>query len=227
MCSSDLLLALNKDAAVFADVASLRPSALAGVTAAIDLHGVIDDITLRDMMLRNIRVVLVDRQPQTLSTHAVLIDRSYCGTRLAQTLLRAGHRHIAVIERGPSDPAAVGELLDAVRQAAHRFDQALSVRPLTLEALPKALGEGVDAVICADYDLARSARTALASAGIGVPERVSILAMGLDSGRSPAISGMAMVEVAVLEVTSVRKMKRVATIPTSRMGGISPTPATP
>jgi DNA-binding transcriptional regulator YhcF (GntR family) len=177
---------LNEDVSVISDVAFLRPSSLAGVTAAIDLHGLLDDSSLRDLMLRSIRVVLVDRQPQTLSTHAVLIDRTFCGTRLTQSLLREGHRHIGVIDR--EEP---GELLDAVRQAAHRFDPAIRVRSLTPEALTQALSDGLDAVVCADYDSARAARAVLASAGIDVPGRVSVLAMGLDSGRSPAVSGMA------------------------------------
>lgn len=185
------LKSINEDAFVASDVASLRPSSLAGVTAAIDLHGLLDESTLRDLMLRGIRVVLVDRQPQTLSANAVLMDRTFCGARLTQLLLRDGHRHIAVVSRGVEARQDSSELLDAVRQTAHRFDPAVRVREVRFEAVTHVVGEGVDAIVCADYESARATRAALSSAGIDVPGRVSVLGMGLDSGRSPVVSGMA------------------------------------
>lgn len=180
------LRSVNEDSSVLSDTSTLRPSSLAGVTAAIDLHGLLDDAVLRDMMLRSIRIVLVDRQPQTFSTHAVLIDRTFCGTRLTQNLLRGGNRHLGVIDRGES-----GELFDAVRQASLRFDSGIRVRSLAAGELVSAVNEGLDAVVCADYESARAARSALSAAGVDVPGHVSVLAMGFDSGRSPAVSGMA------------------------------------
>ena len=57
---------VHEDTEVLSDLASLRPSFLNGFTAVVDLHGELPELTLRDLILRSLRVILVDSLPKTI-----------------------------------------------------------------------------------------------------------------------------------------------------------------
>src|SRR5688572_17744290 len=60
--------------ATSASVAQMRPSFLNGFGAVIDLATDTPESFLRDLVVRNLPVVAVNREPKTYSTHAVLVD---------------------------------------------------------------------------------------------------------------------------------------------------------
>ncbi len=70
----DAIGVLNPNHQLAHDVSGLRPSFLAQFSAVIDLASCAPDAFLRDLTVRNIPVVLIDREPGSLSLHAVLLD---------------------------------------------------------------------------------------------------------------------------------------------------------
>ncbi len=70
------LRSLNPQAQVTADLALLRPSFLSQFAAVVDLAGNTPEPFVRDLLVRNIPVVTVGREPRTYSTSAVLVDRA-------------------------------------------------------------------------------------------------------------------------------------------------------
>lgn len=178
---ADALAAAAGESILVSDPEAVRPSMLSGVTAAIDVHGTVPETTQRDLLLRGIKFVLIDRAPSNFSAFSVLIDRVYCVHKLSQKLVLAGHQHIGIVG---SDP----DLLASARHAARRLEERtelLSVSPDDTATLQK-----LDAVITQDFVLARRVRDSLERAGRSVPGDVSLLTLGVDDGLFPAFSGI-------------------------------------
>jgi DNA-binding LacI/PurR family transcriptional regulator len=156
----------------------------------IDVHGVLPETMLRDLMLRGLKVVLVDAVPRVYSTSAVLIDRVLCANRLAQLLLRDAHTQIGVIERRTVERGE-SELLLATQQALHRLAPEAGAVQVRRDAVVAAADAGCTALICDGFDVAADAVNALRRNGIEVPARVSVAAMGIETVDGPRVSGYA------------------------------------
>ena len=109
----EAISAINPNNESIRDVAGIRPSFLGQFSAVIDLSTQTPEAFLRDLTVRNMPVVLVDREPGSLSLHAVLVDVALGGARLAREMLLLGHRRLLVVERHGS-----AVLSRAVRQLA-------------------------------------------------------------------------------------------------------------
>ena len=164
-----------------ASVAQMRPSFLNGLGAVIDLAADTPDSFLRDLVVRNLPVVAVNREPKTYSTHAVLVDVVLGAQRVARDLLCSGHRRLATVE--PNGSNSVSQTL---RQFASRYRASGDVvvdtlSPTELESGSgvAALAEsGVTAVVCDSVRTARRVKESFDRLGIDVPGQLSLAAIG-------------------------------------------------
>jgi len=166
-----------------ASAAEMRPSFLNGFGAVIDVASDTPESFLRDLVVRNLPVVAVNREPKTYSTHAVLVDAALGAARITRDLLLAGHRHLAVVE--PSGPATVSH---AVRQAATRYASGAVIdtfSPADIERGPgvAALRDaGITAIVCDCVASATQCKAGLDRFRMGVPDGISLAAVGCMCG---------------------------------------------
>src|SRR5690349_13888871 len=88
-CLVNRLRRANENLHVTADpgsVGKMRPSFLNQFDAVIDMAAATPEALLRDLVVRNLPVVAVGREPRTFSTHAVLADVALGAGRLARDL---------------------------------------------------------------------------------------------------------------------------------------------
>ena len=173
------LLRKSSDQILQADqiAAAARPSFLRGFDAVIDAGGAATpEHFLRDLIVRNIPLVTVCREPDVYSMNAVCIDHALGAHALARDLLLAGHRRLIVVESFPR--YGVGR---AVTQAAQRYapvgdgDPAVQICD-TPQAI-RAIEQGGTAVICDAVSAAHDVRAALARADVRIPDDVSLTAV--------------------------------------------------
>jgi DNA-binding transcriptional regulator YhcF (GntR family) len=168
------VLHTHSKAAVISDVAALRPSTLSKFDAILDLALQTPEQFLRDMQVRGMPVVAVDREPSVYSVDTVAVDCALGASCVARDLVLGGHRHIAVVESQPNSQAG-----RAAKQAAGRYAADAAVTICTSEEALAAIKSGATAVICDTIDAARSVRENLESAGLGIPQDVSLAAIGI------------------------------------------------
>lgn len=171
----------NNQLAVMSDsVDGVRPSFINQFCAVIDLASNTPEWFLRDMVVRNLPVIAVGREPKTYSMNAVVLDRLLGASRLTRELLLAGHRNFAVISQGGDT-----SFIEAVRQTTQRFAADCAIDSIYANEVASAIQNGATAIICDSTQSARDVMTVLKSAGIGTPDRVSVVAVGIDDGQIP------------------------------------------
>jgi DNA-binding transcriptional regulator YhcF (GntR family) len=170
----------NPRAQMSDDIASLRPSYLSQFSAVIDLAAQTPQWLLRDLLVRNIPVVAVGREPRVYSTNAVLLDTHLGVSQLTRDLALGGHRRFLAVETSNHNAVA-----DAIRQAAGRYCPDFCVDPCSAEDIVCALEHGATAAICATAGLAVQTLRNLAAADISVPQQISVAAVGWDDGEYP------------------------------------------
>ena len=124
ICDSDqvsssvvrLIRQTNPNAQVVTDTSKLRPSFLNPFKAVIDFAMNTPESLLRDLVVRGMTVVVVDREPSVYSMNAVVIDRTLGVSCLAHDLMLAGHRQFFAVERRGQT-----SVVDAIRRAAQRY----------------------------------------------------------------------------------------------------------
>jgi DNA-binding transcriptional regulator YhcF (GntR family) len=171
----DLLKQANPDlhAAAAAGVSEMRPSFLNQFSAVVDLSDRTPESFVRDLVVRNLPVVAVGREPRGYSVHSVLIDEALGVSRAARDLLLAGHRKLAAVE-----PLGQSTVAQSARPAARRFAADATVDACSPEDVATLLEHGVTGFICHAPQSALAARAALAAAGADVPARASLVAVG-------------------------------------------------
>src|SRR5262245_35394282 len=166
---------------VVTDASSLRPSFLNSVKVVIDLSLNTPESVLRDLIVRNITVVLVGREPVTYSVSAVLIDRAFAGACLARDMMLGGHRRFLAVE-----PRGQKVVADAIRRAAQRYAPESTVDAVWPADVPGAVEQGgATAVICNTRGLAVQVNEVLARRQLAIPGRISVAAIGSGSGDHP------------------------------------------
>jgi hypothetical protein len=172
-CTIAHLRAACPEMEVITNVDHLRPSFLNQFNAVINLSAQTREQFLRDLLVRNMPVVGVKHEPRAYSMHAVMPDVTLGVQRLARDLALAGHRRLGALEPLGSNTVAL-----ALRQAAARYASDAKVEtanPGEAAALAEA---GVTALACGSVRDARLARAALEARGIGIPQQVSLVAVG-------------------------------------------------
>jgi len=181
------LAACNADHDLVPDVSNLRPSFLNQFSAIIDLSASTPPEFIRDMLVRNLPVVLVGREPSTYATNAVLLDVSYLAGRLGRELILAGHRRFAAVRNhAPNLIEQEGAAARSLRFAAGRYaPDAVIHSCLTREIVGLVVDRAVTAVVCESADDCRTVSTLLAEAAIPVPNVVSVVGMGFSEPDVP------------------------------------------
>ncbi len=165
--------AVNPQAQITTELTEIRPSLLNQFQAVIVAASGATDSFLRDLSLRSIPVVLVNREPGMFSHHAVLVDAALAGTRLARELMLAGHRRLGVVE-----PRGLSTLTQAVRQTAFRYSADAIVEACDVAEIDSLLEHQMTAMVCASAADAAQVKASLAKRGISVPGRISLAAIG-------------------------------------------------
>ena len=151
-----------------------RPSFLRSFDAVIDLGAATPEHFLRDLIVRNIPLVTVNRESDVYSINCVRTDHALGAHALARDLLLGGHRQLAVVETSPR--SAVGR---AVTQAAQRYAPGKATVQICDERkIMEMIEQGATAAICDAVSAAHDVRTTLAAAGIRVPDDLSLTAIG-------------------------------------------------
>jgi len=167
------LLAANPDAQCSIGMPPQRPSFLNPFKGVVIFSPAVPDAFIRDLVVRNISVVVAGRQPSTFSTHTVLIDRSHGAATVARDLFLAGHVRVAVVEE-----QGCSELTTAVRQTARRYSPQASIEPIFATDVPAAIEQGATAIVCDSFDAASNVQTTLDHLRLQIPRQVSLAAIG-------------------------------------------------
>jgi len=174
------LIQRNPGAQIIQDISSLRPSFLNTFKAVIDFAPSTPTQFLRDLVVRNMAVVLVGREPTNYSMNAVLLDRVFGANILARDLILAGHRRFLAVER-----RGCTQVCDAIRSAAKRYAPDVTVDVAFPSEAVGGVELGATAVICDTAESAEELRKALESSQLAIPARVSLAAVGAVDGQPP------------------------------------------
>jgi hypothetical protein len=170
----------SPDAAVITEITSLRPSFLRQFSAVIDFAVDTPESFLRDLIVRNIPVVAVNREPNLYSINTVATDRALGANHLTRDLILGGHSHVAVVEAMPR--SVVGR---AVKQAALRYGPEALVRISRVDEVLAATQAGATAIICDSVGCAGEVRSRLEASGMNIPQDVSLCTIGCSNGSYP------------------------------------------
>jgi len=168
---------------IVTNVDALRPSFLNQFSAVIDLCRDTPDSFIRDLVVRNVSVVLVGKEPRVYSTHAVIFDGPFAAAKAGRELVMNGHEIFAAVE-----PAGCSVVVDALRLTVPRISpngRICSSVPADAVAL---FEDGVTAFVCQSTELAVDVKTRLERAGVAVPQQASVLAIG-SVPEDPSVSG--------------------------------------
>jgi hypothetical protein len=158
------------------DVAALRPSFLNQFSAVVDLSPRTPQEFVRDLLVRNLPLVVVGREPGTFSTNAVLLDAGYLAGRLAYDLLTSGHRRLAAVEADPS--GADSTIARALRAAAGRYAPDATIERCKPAQCVQLIEQRVTGLVCDSTATAQAVMAALSEASIATPGVASITAVG-------------------------------------------------
>ncbi len=171
---------LNPQAEIVKDVASLRPSYLNQFSAVIDLASDTPESFLRDLLVRNVPVIAVGREPRTYSTNAVVLDATLGATQLTRDLVLGGHRRFLAVE-----PRNRKTISDAIRQAGLRYASDVTVDVCFPQDVVCATEYGATACVCDSVQAAQQTIQYLQKANISVPQRMSVTAIGVSIEEIP------------------------------------------
>ncbi len=178
-----LLRQSHADMELLTDSASVRPSFLNQFSSVIVLSDSTPDAFIRDLLVRNIPVVVVGKEPRTYSTHAVLFDGPLAVAMLGRDLLLGGHRRIAAIE-----PQGCSVVADTLRQAVARYSSVASIETGFAHDAYTLASDGVTAFVCHSVELAADVKSQLEKRGVNIPAQVSVAAVGSTPDDQP-VSG--------------------------------------
>lgn len=176
----DSLKALAPAAENCRDVSSIRPSFLNQFSAVIDLAAATPESFLRNLLVRGIPVVAVGQELRTYSVNGVMLDTMLAVSQLTRELILGGHRHFLSIEQRTRITVA-----ECIRRTAGRYCQDYCVDSCAAGDVAAAAAFGATACICDSVQMARRTMEMLQRAGVAVPERMSVAAVGWTGGEYP------------------------------------------
>lgn len=167
------LMAVNPEAQTITEVDNIRPSFLNGFRAVVDLADATPSPFLRDLVVRNMQLVAVGREPRTYSMHAVLMDGDNAVVSIARDLMLAGHRRIAAVEARNSMFVS-----ESLRKAAQRYAPDAEIDRCFPGDVRCLVEHGASAMVCDSVSAASRVLEQLASMEVAVPAKVSVAAVG-------------------------------------------------
>jgi DNA-binding HxlR family transcriptional regulator len=178
-----LLINANAGSQTAQPIDLMRPSFLNQFTAVIDMASGTPNAFHRDLVVRNMPVVIVDRQPKHYSTNAVMIDTALGTSYLARDLMLAGHRRFAAVESQGRTTIA-----ETLRKSAQRYAPDATVDSCYPRETATMVDQGVTAIVCESAKSASEALKILGRLGVQVPQAISVAAVGR-AGGSEACTG--------------------------------------
>ena len=168
-----LIRAAHPALEVVTDVSALRPSFLNGFSAVIDLSANTPESFVRDLVVRNLPVVVVGKEPKTFSTHAVLFDGPLAVSQVGRDLMLGGHRRLAAVE-----PKGCTVVASTLRASAARYAPDATVDACFPQDVPAMINAGITAFVCQSVDWAQQVSEQLDRLDRRPPEHVSLAAIG-------------------------------------------------
>jgi hypothetical protein len=202
-----LLAAHNPRCQLVVGVPSNRPSFLNQFSAIIDLSGTCPDTLLRDLVVRAVPLVAIDTEPRTFSLDSVIADLTHGAARIAREAVQLGHTRIGTIEL-PSHSSFTTSVRSAVGARG-------TVDSFSISDAVRAADDGVTVLICSSISSAANVLAHLAAAGIPVPGRVSVAAVGLAGASVPCTGAYVNLEAAISQAAALladRQPRRPATL---------------
>lgn len=194
---------LHTDLEVVASSANLRPSFISQFSAVIDLAKNTPERFHRSLLVRGVALVLVNRQPGSFKTHAVLFDKTHAAWTLGRDLFLGGHRQVLVVEEPGSTVVS-----DALRLAAARYAPQASVESCPPQSTLILSGQR-SVLVCDGPAVAQQIQAALEQQP--PLSRPSLAALGLTS-QQPGCTGiyvnpaeLAQAAIDLLDDTQVRQ----------------------
>ncbi len=173
----DELKRLNPACRVVEGTEALRPSFLSNFSVVLDCGMATPAAFYRRMRVRGLPVVTLCAPDREITSHMVRLDRTLAGFCLGRDLLLAGHRRLAAVgDRRRS------ELRRALAQAVGRYAKDATVDEGVEEDVLALVDQGITGIVCDGIDAARRVLDQLGDAGVDVPQRVSVAAIGLAQG---------------------------------------------
>jgi hypothetical protein len=151
----------------------LRPSYLARYRGVIAIAASTDHPVLADIAVRAMPLVLVAREPKTLSVNAVLFDREMAVRRVVRELILRGHTRFYAVE------CTHAPVVDTLRAMLSRCGgPTVTVDSGDAGEAVAAYRAGATAIVAASARLASLTIELLADAGIVVPRDITIAGVG-------------------------------------------------
>jgi len=176
----DALQAVNVDLQTAHSAVDMRPSFLNQFSAVIDLASSTPESFLRDLVVRSMPVVAVNRELHVYSMNAVMIDAVLAVSRLGRDLMLAGHRRLAAVE-----PRGTNTIAQTLRKASDRYAAGAVVESFTADEISTLIDHGFTGVVCDSAACAARINAHLDRSGHRVPEHFSLTAVGIDNGSAP------------------------------------------
>jgi DNA-binding HxlR family transcriptional regulator len=174
------LRALNPELQTASEVADMRPSFLNQFAAVIDMAPATPESFLRDLVVRSMPLVAVNREPRVYSMHSVLVDTALGVSRLGRDLILAGHRRLAAVE-----PRGNSSIAQTLRQSAARYARETTVDSCECNEIAALVDAGCTAVVCGNLQDAQQVKRRLEHAGIRLPAQASLTAVGACDDQAP------------------------------------------
>jgi len=169
----DHLKAINPQFEICLDVSSIRPSGLSQFCAVVDLAAATPEAFIRNLLIRSIPVVVVGQELRTYSVNGVLLDSMLGASQLTRQLVLGGHRHFLAVEERARITVA-----DAIRRTAACYCEDYCVDACAPTDVAQAAEFGATACICDSVHSATRILETLDRAGIPVPQKMSVAAIG-------------------------------------------------
>ncbi len=174
------LQASGTDCDVVTNVSALRPSFLNQISGVIDIACETPDEFVRDLIVRNVPIVLVGKEPRRYSTHAVLFDCALAVSQIGRSLMLEGHRHIAAVE-----PRFSTVIASTLRSVGGRIAPDTIVDACFPQDVRAMISTGVTAFVCQSVEWAGKVREQLEKMGLGIPADISVAAVGSTADDQP------------------------------------------
>jgi hypothetical protein len=181
--TSDAMLMLSKvhpDFDISTDLTKARPSYINQFSAVIDMDSSTPDALIRELVVRNLPVVVVGCKPTTYSTHSVQCDYPLAISMAGRDLMLAGHVRIAAVE-----PQASSMVAATLRSSAARYAPNATIDACFPTDVPAMIENGVTAFVCASVDLAEEVKARISLLESDITRQISLMAVGLAPSEPP------------------------------------------
>lgn len=176
----DAFRGINADLQTAHSAVDMRPSFLNQFSAVIDLASSTPESVLRDLVVRSMPVVAVNRELQVYSMNAVMVDAVLAVSRLGRDLMLAGHRRLAAIE-----PRGTTTIAQTLRSSSDRYAAGAMVESFSPEDVATLIDHGFTGIVCHSAASAARVSAHFERSGLRVPAHLSLTAVGIGNGLAP------------------------------------------